>query len=122
MPSIRSYLKRGEKSAESATEAVKWLLKSMRFDMEAYGLFEACDREIARHVGGCAAVGIQDRRICVRVPSPAHRQEIFYARKRIVDRINQAMGRKVIIDLVFELETDREDAPRAERRPREPGR
>ena len=68
-----------------------------------FAAFEVWDRESKSVVGGCEAVAIQGSRLVVRVPSVLHRQEILYSKDRLLARINQALGKKTITDIQFEL-------------------
>src|SRR5262249_18388853 len=87
------------------SEAVREILTLLRFDPVATAAFEIWDRESAKVVRGCEAVAIQGSRLCVKVPSTVHRQELIYSKDRIVARVNQALGKKVITDIFFEFET-----------------
>jgi hypothetical protein len=92
-----------ERQGLPAKLAIEGILSKLGFDPAMYAIFEAWDRE-ARHLApGCEAVAIQGSRICVRVPSAAHRQELHYSKKRIIDRLNQVLGRRFITDIQFEM-------------------
>lgn len=92
-----------ERNGLPAKLAVEGILAKLGFDPATYAVFDAWDREARALAPGCEAVGMQGTRICVSVPSAAHRQEIFYSKKRIIDRLNQALGRRAITDIQFEL-------------------
>jgi len=100
---IRTHLKRGEERELNAQEAVEGLLKAPKFDPSLYAVFQMWDEESRRLVRGCEAVALQGTRLCVKVPSTVHRQELQYAKDRIIDRLNQSLGRKAITDIYFEL-------------------
>lgn len=106
MEKIREYLKRGETKKASAEETVNDLLKLLEFDPRHYAIFDIWDREAASLARGCRAVAMQGSRLCVQVPSVVHRHELFYSKDRILNRVNQAMGRRVITDVQVELEKD----------------
>jgi len=95
--------KRSEREGLPAKLAVDGILSKLGFDPAMYAVFEAWDREAKSLAPGCEAVAIQGSRICVRVPSAAHRQELYYSKKRILARLNQALGREVIKDIQFEI-------------------
>ena len=103
MEKIRTYLKRGEEAQLHAGKAMESLLRLLRFDPALYAVFEIWDRETRGLIRGCEASGIQGTRLCVKVPSAAHRQEILYLKDRLLSRVNQALGRRVITDIQFEL-------------------
>jgi hypothetical protein len=103
MDRIRPYLKRGESLAVSARQGMDGILGLLGFDPNLYAVFEIWDRETKNVVRGCEAVGIQGSRLCVRVPSTVHRQELMFSKERILARLNQAMGKRVITDIQFEL-------------------
>jgi hypothetical protein len=103
MEKIRTYLKRGEEMQLPAAKAMEGLLRMLRFDPSLYAVFEIWDRETRGLVRGCEAAGIQGTRLIVKVPSPAHRQEILYIKDRLLNRVNQALGRRMITDITFEL-------------------
>lgn len=86
-----------------AAKAMEGLLQLLRFDPALYAVFEIWDRETRGLVRGCEASGIQGTRLCVKVPSAAHRQEILYIKDRLLSRVNQALGRRMITDIQFEL-------------------
>ena len=100
---VRSHLKRGEQHELNAKEAVQALLKALKFDPALYSVFETWDKETRGLVRGCEAVALQGTRLCVKVPSTVHRQELSYVKDRIVERLNQALGRRAITDVYFEL-------------------
>jgi hypothetical protein len=103
---IRTYLKRGEEHQIPAAQAMEGLLRLLRFDPALYAVFEIWDRETRGLIRGCEASGIQGTRLCVKVPSAAHRQEILYIKDRLLSRVNQALGRRMITDIQFELAGD----------------
>jgi hypothetical protein len=92
-----------EREGMPAKLAVEGILSRLGFDPALYAVFDAWDREARALAPGCEAVGLQGSKICVSVPSAAHRQELYYSKKRIIDRLNQALGRRVIKDIQFEL-------------------
>ncbi len=92
-----------EREGIPAKLAVEGILSRLGFDPAMYAVFDAWDREARVLAPGCEAVGMQGSKICVSVPSAAHRQELHYSKKRIIDRLNQALGRRVIKDILFEL-------------------
>jgi hypothetical protein len=100
---MRSYLKPGERQSKSADEAMQGLLKALKFDPRMFAVFEVWDRETKGWIRGCEAVAIQGNRLCVLVPSAAHRQELIYSKQKLLDRLNQALGKHVIRDIHFEL-------------------
>ena len=104
MHKVKPYLRSGEKFTHSAKHSVEGFLGYLGFDPSLYGVFEIWDREAKPFVRGCEAVAIQGRKICVRVPSAVHRQELMFCKDRVLQRINQALGRKVILDIQFEFE------------------
>ncbi len=104
MNRIRPYLKSGESHAVSARQAMDGILRLLRFDPALYAVFEIWDLETQGLVRCCEAVAIQGSRLCVRVPSTVHRQEILYSKDRILNRVNQALGRKAVTDIFFEFE------------------
>lgn len=103
MFNIKPFLKRGEHEEVSADQAVQSILALLKFDPMMYGVFDIWDKETSGLVRNCEAVGIQGTRLCVRVPSTVHRQELLYVKDRIISKVNQAMGRRVITDVYFEL-------------------
>lgn len=103
MSLFRSHLKNKERVSLSAKQSVDALLGLLGFDSNTYAVFDIWDRETRGLVRGCEAVGIQGRKLRVQVPSTVHRQELIYAKERIIARVNQAMGRKAIIDIQFDL-------------------
>lgn len=104
MDRIRPYLKRGETMSAPAGGLVQGLLAMVGFDPRLYAVFEIWDRETKNLVRGCEAVAIHGHSLCVRVPSVLHRQELLYSKQRILDRLNQALGAKIIKDIQFELQ------------------
>ena len=106
MEKIRTYLKRGEERQVSAPQAMEGLLRLLRFDPALYAVFEIWDRETRGLIRNCEAAGIQGTRLVVKVPSAAHRQEILYIKDRLLNRVNQALGRRAITDILFELAGD----------------
>lgn len=76
----------------------------MGFDPALYGVFEIWDKEARAYVRGCEAVAMQGKKICVKVPSAVHRQELMFYKDRILQRINQSLGRKAVLDIQFEFE------------------
>lgn len=100
----KPYLKRGDKYSHSAKSAVDGILALLKFDPALQMAFDLWDKEARPYVRGCEAVGIQGNRLCVRVPSAAHRQEILFYKDKILRRINQALGRTTISDVQFEFE------------------
>lgn len=104
MSRIRPYLKTGETHTSSARQAMDGILGMLGFKADMYAVFEIWDRETRGLVKGCEAVAIHGDRLCVRVPSTVHRQELLYSKERILRRLNQAMGRVAISDIQFELE------------------
>ena len=104
MPLIRTFLsKKDEAMSLTATSAVQGILRLLKFEPAMFAAFEVWDRESRSVVGGCEAVAIQGSRLVVRVPSVLHRQEILYSKERLLARINQALGKKTITDIQFEL-------------------
>lgn len=87
----------------NATEAVRNILRMLRFDPALYAVFEIWDKETKTLVRGCEATAINGSRLVVTVPSASHRQELLYSKERILSRVNQAMGRRVITDIQFEF-------------------
>jgi hypothetical protein len=104
---IKPYRKRSknddEKHGTPAKMMVDNILAKLGFDPAMYAIFEVWDRETKGLIKGCEAVAIQGTKICVRVPSVVHRQELHYSKKRIISRLNQALGRNAITDIQFEL-------------------
>jgi hypothetical protein len=103
---VRTYLKKGETISVSSKQAMDGILGLLGFEPDAMSVFELWDKETRGIVRGCEAVGLLGKRLVVRVPSSAHKQEIYYSKDRIVKNINQAMGRKAITDILFELSED----------------
>lgn len=100
---FRTHLKTGESRKMGANEAVSGILRMLRFDPTLYAVFEIWDKETKSLVRGCEATAINGSRLVVTVPSAAHRQELSYSKDRILARLNQAMGRRVITDIQFEF-------------------
>ena len=86
-----------------AGQAVTGLLGLLGFKPDLFAIFDVWDREAAAVVPGCEAAGLQGSRLLVRVPSTVHRQELIYHKDRLISRLNQAMGRRAITDIQFEL-------------------
>jgi len=103
MERIRPYLRRGESLSSPAGGLVKGLLAMLGFDPKIYAVFDIWDRETKGLVKGCEAVAIHGSSLCVSVPSVMHRQELLYSKQRILDRLNQALGGRIIKDIQFEL-------------------
>lgn len=103
MDRIRTHLRRGESMSLPADRAVAGLLGLLGFKPDLAAVFDVWDREAGAMVRGCEAAGIQGTRLLVRVPSTVHRQELLYCKERLINRLNQAMGRRVITDIQFEL-------------------
>jgi hypothetical protein len=103
----RTYLKQGEKRTATAAQALQGLLAALRFSPDLFAVFEIWDRETRGLIKGCEAVAIQGSRICVRVPSVVHRQELLYSKQRILNRVTQALGRTAITDIFCELDADK---------------
>ena len=103
MERIRTYLKKGESAQLSASRMMESLLKLLHFDPSLYAVFEIWDRETRGLVRNCEASGIQGTRLIVSVPSVAHRQELLYMKDRLITRMNQALGKRMITDITFEL-------------------
>lgn len=103
MERIRTHLRKGENISLPADKAVAGLLGLLGFRPDVAAVFDVWDREAGSLVRGCEAAGIQGTRLMVRVPSTVHRQELLYCKERLINRLNQAMGRKVITDIQFEL-------------------
>lgn len=100
---IRSFLKRGEHDEASARQALQNILSMLNFDPAAFGIFEIWDNEMRGLIKNCEAIGLQGKRLWVKVPSTVHRQELSSMKDRLIRKINQAMGRQVITDIYFEL-------------------
>lgn len=100
---FRTHLKTGERQQMPATTAVNGILKMLRFDPALFAVFEIWDKETKSLVRGCEATAINGSRLVVTVPSTSHRQELIFSKERILARVNQAMGRRVITDIQFEL-------------------
>ncbi len=100
---FRTHLKTGESHKLPATDMVNGILRMLRFDPALYAVFEIWDRETKNLVRGCEATAIQGSRLVVTVPSASHRQELTYSKERIIGRVNQAMGRRAITDIIFEF-------------------
>lgn len=100
--------KKEEHTSAPAKQLVDGILSVLGFSPEKYALFEICDRETKAVVSGCETVALQGKRLCVEVPSAVHRQELYYSKKRIIQRVNAAIGRAVIDDIRFELKTTRQ--------------
>jgi hypothetical protein len=98
------YLKKGDKYTYSAKNAVEGFLGYLGFDPTMGAIFELWDKEARAYVRGCEALGMQGKKIWVKVPSAVHRQELMFYKDRVLSRINQAMGRKAVMDIQFELE------------------
>lgn len=47
------------------------------------------------------ALGVEDGKIFVRVHSSSWKTELVFVKPEIIDRLNRAVGRKVIKDIVF---------------------
>ena len=109
MERIRAYLKPGEAQQLPASTAMEGLLRMLKFDPALFAVFEIWDRETRGLVKNCEAAGIQGTRLHVRVPSAAHRQELLYSKERILNRLNQALGKRMITDIHFELAADATD-------------
>lgn len=108
MERIKPYLKRDQNMSAPAGGLVQSLLMMLGFDPKMYAAFEIWDRETKGLVRGCEAVAIRGSRLCVRVPSAMHRQELLYSKNRILDKLNQALGQKLIKDIEFELKAGTE--------------
>ena len=102
---MRYFKKRRDRRRENITanEALNRLLKSLKFDPASMAVFETWDKESQSYVRQCEAVALQGTRLCVRVPTAAHRQDLYYAKNRLITRINQAMGKKAVTDIQFEF-------------------
>lgn len=107
MAYIRTHLKRGESQKAHARQMMNGFLGLVGFDPDMFAVFDVWDREVGSLVRGCEAVAIQGKKICVRVPSAVHRQELLYSKNRILSRVNQALGRTAITDVQFELDTEK---------------
>lgn len=105
---VRKYRKKEDPShSAKAKELVDVLLGHLGFDPLKYALFDVCDQEIGKLVAGCKSVAVRGKKLYLRVPSPSHRQELMYSRKRIIERLNQILGRESISEILFELESDK---------------
>jgi len=105
MEKIRPYLRRGEEHQAPASSLVEGILAQLKFDPGLYAAFEICEKEIRSVVRGCEVAALNGSRLVVRVPSVVHRQELMYSKTRIVDRVNQALGKRKITDIQFEIST-----------------
>ena len=101
----RYRLKPGEHVKASAKEAMEDLLGQMGFDPQKFAVFNLWDQEVQSTIKGCRAVALQGTRLCVRVPSVIHRQELYYSKDRILKRLQRVMGKKTITDIKFELDS-----------------
>lgn len=99
----RPYLKKQEKHTAPSGQLMGALLTALKFDPTLYTVFDAWDKETKGLFKGCEAVAIQGSRLCVRVPSVMHRQEILYAKQRLLSKLNQVLGKRRITDIQFEL-------------------
>lgn len=79
------------------------VLGRLGFDPRSYAVFDAWDREVRPIMKSAEAVALQGARLCVRVPSAVHRQELSISKDRLIKRINQAMGGQILKDIRFEL-------------------
>ena|ERR1041385_6210906 len=104
MKRSKPYLKRGDRYSHTAKSAVDGILGLLQFDPELFSAFELWDKEARLYVRGCQAVAIQGTKLCVRVPSAAHRQELLSYKDRVLKKINQALGRRKITDVQFEFD------------------
>lgn len=89
----------------SAKQAVDALLGLLRFSPDLYSVFEIWDKETKGLVRDCEASALQGTRLYVKVPSVVHRQELLYSKEKLINRVNQALGRKAVTDIQFELAT-----------------
>lgn len=110
---IRPYLKTGETHVSSARDAMNGILRLLGFDPQLYAVFEIWDKETRGLVRNCEAVAIHGSRLCVKVPSTVHRQEILYSKERLLKRINEALGRRAVTDIEFILGEDKGGAASA---------
>lgn len=93
-----------KKKQETARQAVSGLLDKLGFEPEKYGVFDVWDKEVRPFIRGCEAVALQGSRLCVRVPSAVHRQELLAMKDRILKRVNHTFGRRLVTDVRFELD------------------
>jgi len=105
MEKIRPYLRRGESHQAPAGSMMEGILAHLNFDPGLYAAFQICEREMRAVIRDCDVAALNGTRLVVRVPSVVHRQELLYSKARIVDRINQALGKKKISDIQFEIGT-----------------
>lgn len=47
------------------------------------------------------AIGVEDGKVFVRVLSSSWKTELIFVKQEIIDRLNRAVGRRVIRDIVF---------------------
>lgn len=101
---VRKYRKKdAEPQSAKAKQLVDVLLGHLGFDPLKYALFEVCDQELSKLVKGCRAVAVRGKKLYLQVPSPMHRQDLIYSRKKIIERLNQVFGRECIDELHFEF-------------------
>lgn len=87
----------------SAKSAVDALLGALRFTPDLYSVFEIWDKESLKVVRGCEAAALQGTRLFIKVPSVVHRQELIYLKEKLINRVNQALGRKAVTEIQFEF-------------------
>ena len=87
----------------TAAEAVGEILNRVGYGPDRFALFDLWDKEAAKVIQGCRAVALQGRRLCVEVASTVHRQELMYSKDRLIKKVNQALGTRMITDIKFEL-------------------
>lgn len=93
-----------KKSRElSAGELMKFLLSRMNHETDHFAVFRLWDDLAPTYVPRSEALGMQGSKLVIGVPSHAHQHQLSIAKKEILVRINQALGKPFLKEIVFQI-------------------
>ena len=105
-------MKLKKSTGASAGELVHSVLSGLNHDTGDFAVFKLWDDLAATYAPRSEALGLVGKKLVVGVPSHAHQQQLTLAKREILRRINQALGKPLLKEITFQV-----GQPRAETSP-----
>jgi len=84
-------------------DILKEILEKFNLSTDSQKLLVIWREELGRLANHAQIGGLRQGKLIIEVDSPVYMQELAAKRKSIIDRINERMGQKAIVEIRFKL-------------------
>jgi hypothetical protein len=93
----------------SGNELMRSVLGRLEHNASHFAVFKLWDDLAPTYAPRSRALGLKGRKLVVGVPSHAHQHQLTLSKKQILQRINQALGKSFLQEVIFQITTQEKE-------------